>query len=142
MVSDRPLPIPSSADLAKRLNIALDYWEVTRGEALTFPEVQSFLEDRGISLSRSRWGYMTRGEGWRVRDRRLLAVLAELFGVPEAYFYTGKMTEAMLAELSLVKAMRAAKVQNYAARVLGDLAPEALSAIAAALHEIEAEDDE
>lgn len=136
----RQLPVPSSADLAKRLNLALDRMAVLRGEPLTFPQVHDFLAERDISLSRARWSYMLGGEAWRVRDRNLLAALAELLEVPEEYLYTGTMSDEMRSQLGLVTAMRAAKVQNFAARALGDLAPEALDAIASALRDLDAED--
>ena len=137
MAPERQPPVPASGDLAKRLTLALDYWEVTHGEPLTFPRVQEFLTSKGVSLSRSRWGYMIRGEAWTVRDRALLGALAELFGVSEDFLYTGNLSDEMLAELELVKAMRAARVENYAARTLGDLAPDAMRAISAALRDLE-----
>lgn len=138
----RPLPIPSSSDLAKRLTLALDRLAVLRGEPLTFPQVHEFLAARDISLSRARWSYMLGGEAWRVRDRQLLTALADLLEVPEEYLYTGVMSDDMRAELGLVTAMRAAKVQHFAARTLGDLAPHTLDAIAAALRELDAEEDD
>lgn len=137
----RQLPVPSSSDLAKRLNFALDRMTVLRGEPLTFPQVHEFLAARDISLSRARWSYMLGGEAWRIRDRGLLTALAELLEVPEEYLYTGVLSDEMRSELGLVTAMRAAKVQNFAARALGDLAPDTLDAIAAALRELDTEDD-
>lgn len=130
---ERQPPIPSTADLANRLNLALDRFEVLHGEPLTFPEIQSFLQDLGVPLSRSRWAYMIRGEGWKVSDRNLLAGLADLLDVPVDFFYTGALPPEMEAEIGLVRTMRVAKVQNYAARVLGDVSPEALKAITEAL---------
>lgn len=123
-----------------RLRLALDRVELQRGgEPVQFPEVQAFLADRGVGISRARWAYMLNGNGSRTKDRDLLAGLSELLDVPESFFYTGEIPEGIKADIELVTAMRAVQVQNFAARQLGDLAPEALEAIADVLRDIEQE---
>lgn len=133
-------PMPSASDLSKRLRFALDRVALARGgEELTFPEIQGFLADRGVKLSRSRWSYMLSGDHVRTRDRELLTCLSELLEVPADYFYSGVLPVPLAADVELVRAMRVAQVQNFAARALEDIAPEAYAAIAGVLGEIEQE---
>lgn len=132
--------MPTPADLSARLRIALDRAELRRGgEPVQFPEVEKFLTSRGVSISRGKWMYVLRGSDIRTQDRAMLEALSELLEVPEDYFYTGELSSDLEKDVDLVAAMRAAKVQNFAARVLGDLAPEAVAAISKVLEEIQRE---
>ncbi|MFF2277904.1 hypothetical protein [Agromyces sp. NPDC058126] len=127
----------SSGELAKRLQLLLDDTEVLRGEPYTYQEVSDFLASRSISLSRSRWAYMLRGEVWRVKDRALIGALAELFEVPAGYLYGGPLPADIESRMKSIVALRAAKVRRYAAKTLGDLAPEALTTITEILRKLE-----
>jgi hypothetical protein len=118
-------------DLARRLALLLDHVEAVRGYPYTFNEVNEFLEDRGIPLSRARWGYMLSGDSWRIRDEILLAGLAELFGVRIEYLRGDDALPAPIAaEMHRIRALRRARVQSFAARHLGDTDPDAYKAIA------------
>lgn len=118
-------------ELASRLAILLDHVEAVRGTPLTFTEISRFLEERGVPLSRARWSYMLSGDSWRVRDAELFEALAELFGVEPGYLTGGSdLPEAVAAEMHLVRALRRARVQTFAARALGDVDPAAYEAIA------------
>ena len=122
---------PDPRELAKRLSLLLDHVEAVRGTPYTFTEVNRFLEDRGIPLSRARWSYMLSGDSFRVRDADVLTGLAELFGVEADYLLgPGELPRALAAEMHLVRALRRARVQNFAARNLGDTDPAAYEAIA------------
>jgi hypothetical protein len=122
---------PEPRQLARRLALLLDHVEAVRGTPYTFTEVSTFLEARGIPLSRARWGYMLRGDSWRIRDVDVLDGLAELFGVDEAYLRGEQDLPASIsAQMHLVRALRRARVQNFAARNLGDTDPAAYAAIA------------
>lgn len=140
VVEDTLYPLPRPRELATRLNLALDRIEVQRGEALSFGEVEQKLRLRGVALSRSRWAYMIRGEMWRVRDRKLIDALSEILDVPARFLYIGELPQSMASELAPVRALRALKVENFAARALGDIAPDALAAITDVLHRLDEED--
>jgi hypothetical protein len=122
---------PEPRELARRLALLLDHVEAVRGTPYTFTEVNAYVEAKGIPLSRARWSYMLSGDAWRVRDGDLLVALAELFGVDEGYLRGDEdLPEAIAAEMHLVRALRRSRVQNFAARNLGDTDPAAYEAIA------------
>ncbi|GAB2985992.1 hypothetical protein [Frigoribacterium salinisoli] len=126
-----PGPGLEPRELASRLAILLDHVEAVRGTPLTFTEISRWLEERGVPLSRARWSYMLSGDSWRVRDAALFESLAELFGVDVAYLTgEGELPAAVAAEMHLVRALRRARVQTFAARNLGDVDPAAYEAIA------------
>ncbi|WP_082473901.1 hypothetical protein [Curtobacterium sp. Leaf261] len=130
---------PEPRELARRLALLLDHVEVVRGTPYTFAEVRAFVEAKGIPLSRARWGYMLSGDAWRVRDADLLVGLAELFGVDVGYLRgEQELPAAMDAEMHLVRALRRSRVQNFAARNLGDTDPAAYRAIAQYLEQQQA----
>lgn len=132
--------MPAPAELSTRIRLALDRAELRRGgEPIQFLEVQSYLASRGVSISRGKWAYILRGSDIHTQDRALLTGLSELLDVPEDYFYTGVIPSELEPDVNLVAAMRAAKVQSFAARALGDLAPEVVDKIAEVLREIEQE---
>jgi hypothetical protein len=114
--------------------------ELLRGEPMTFTEIGAFLRERGIKTSRSRWSYMLNGDVWRVRDRALLDALSEVLDVPREFLYVGEVSPELSQGMRDVRSMRAARVERYAARALGDLAPETLDVISAALRRIDDEE--
>ena len=134
MTDQRETPALEPRELASRLAILLDHVEAVRGSSLTFTDISRHLEARGVPLSRARWSYMLSGDSWRVRDPELFDALAELFEVPVGYL-TGEseLPEDVAAEMHLVRALRRARVQTFAARALGDVDPAAYAAIAAYL---------
>ncbi|MFZ7087863.1 hypothetical protein [Curtobacterium sp. RRHDQ10] len=122
---------PEPRRLAQRLALLLDHVEAVRGTPYTFAEVNTFLEERGIPLSRARWGYMLSGDSWRIRDVDVLDGLAELFRVDVAYLRgDDDLPASIAAEMHLVRSLRRARVQHFAARNLGDTDPAAYEAIA------------
>ncbi|MGC5224923.1 hypothetical protein ACPW96_20350 [Micromonospora sp. DT81.3] len=127
----------AAEDLAKRIRLLLDVSIAETGSEPTHSQIATFLQRRGINLSRSRWTYMVNGHRY-VRDRLLFEGLAAFFSVDPA-FLAGEddapMPPRVSAQLDLVRAMRAAKVKSYAARTLGDISPEALKAITRFLDE-------
>lgn len=117
--------------LAKRLRLLLDVRATETGVEPAYSQIATFLSEREVNLSRSRWTYMVGGHRY-VNDQALFEGLAEYFDVG-VDFLTGQsdtsLPEKVSAQLDLVRAMRAAKVKSYAARTLGDLSPKALEAI-------------
>jgi hypothetical protein len=128
----------SPEETSKRLRLLLDSVTVERGTEPLFPEISRFVAERGISLSRSRWQYLLSGARL-VEDQKLFEALSDFFGVEPGYLLgtagQEEVPEKVAAQLELVRAMRAAKVQSFAARTLGDVSPAALKAITKFLNE-------
>lgn len=124
-------------ELARRLDLLMDVVVAEGGQPYKFADIQAALAEKGVGLSRARWFYMREGTGATVTDPKLLSALAEFFGVPPAYLLDSdpSLPERVEAQLKLLKAMRIAEVRSFAARALGDLSPEATSAIAKILEE-------
>lgn len=127
----------AAQDLAKRLRLLLDVAIAESGSEPTYSQIAAYLDQRGVSLSRSRWTYMVNGHRY-VQDSAVFEGLAAFFDV-DAAFLVGEDGAAIpakvSAQLDLVRSMRAAKVKSYAARTLGDISPKALQAISRFLDE-------
>ncbi len=65
-----------AAELARRLNLLLDFEEAQRGAPVPFAAVEEYVAAQGGSLSRAKWTYMLSGDGRRNRDTGLLRLLA------------------------------------------------------------------
>lgn len=118
--------------LARRLNLLLDAAAEKRGKAVTFREVQDGLAARGIGMSRARWFYMKDGTGPLVTNKKFLSAICEMFDVDPSYLLdmeSETLPESIQAKLEFVKALRAARVQAFAARTLADVSPETLKSI-------------
>jgi hypothetical protein len=123
--------------LARRLNLLMDV-ATAEGHTPTYREIAESLDEEGIRLSRSRWAYMLAGSGPLVKDRRLLDAISSFFGVEPAFLNGERgddLPRRIEAQLDLVRAMRAARVKNFAARALGDVSPDTLRAITRFLDE-------
>ncbi|WP_026543776.1 MULTISPECIES: hypothetical protein [Arthrobacter] len=127
----------AAQDLAKRLRLLLDVAIAESGSEPTYSQIAAYLDQRGTSLSRSRWTYMVNGHRF-VQDAAVFEGLAAFFDV-DAAFLAGEgdapIPAKVSAQLDLVRSMRAAKVKSYAARTLGDISPKALQAISRFLDE-------
>lgn len=122
-------------ELARRLSLLLDAWEFEKKNSLTYPQVSEFLSQRGISISRQRWSYLTNGTGFLVTDSDLLAALAELFDVSPTYLLDleSAVPETLQARLTFVQDMRELRVQRFAARNLAGVSPDTLQLITEAI---------
>ena len=121
-----------AGELARRLNLLLDFEESQRGAPVPFAEIEQFVDEHGGSLSRAKWTYMVSGDGRRNSDTQLLRVLAGFFEVDDAFLLEDSdMPERIGAQLALVRSIRSARVSGFAARTFpGELSPEALRRIA------------
>ncbi|TDN45623.1 hypothetical protein EDF64_10231 [Curtobacterium flaccumfaciens] len=126
-----------AAELARRLNLLLDFEEAQRGSPVPFAAIEEYVAEQGGSLSRAKWTYMLSGDGRRNRDTGLLRLLAGYFEVDERFLLEDSdVPERIGAQLALVRSLRSARVSGFAARTFpGELSPEALRRIAEVLEE-------
>ncbi|MGN8049736.1 hypothetical protein ACTJKO_08580 [Curtobacterium sp. 22159] len=126
-----------AAELARRLNLLLDFEEAQRGAPVPFAAIEEYVAARGGSLSRAKWTYMLSGDGRRNRDTELLRTLAGFFEVDDRFLLEDSdVPERINAQLALVRSLRSARVSGFAARTFpGELSPEALRRIAEVLEE-------
>jgi len=123
---------PPQVVLARRLELLMDATAVERGKPYTWSEVQQFVQGEGVKLSRARWSYMLNGTGGLVTDSRLLLALARLFKVDIDYLVDLESTAVpprVEAQLHLIRSMREARVQAFAARSVGEMSPGLMNAI-------------
>ncbi|WP_425864706.1 hypothetical protein [Arthrobacter sp. TWP1-1] len=124
-------PSPQTV-MGRRINLLLDAAAEKRGYEVLFPEVKTELAARGVGMSRARWFYMKDGTGPLVKNRTVLTAICGMFDVDPSYLLdldSDELPESIQARLGFVKALRAARVQAFAARTLGDVSPETLNAI-------------
>lgn len=114
--------------LGERLRTLIDIAKARDEREVTYTDVEQFLLERDIPLSRGRWQYMVHGTRY-VDDVTLVDAISDFFQVPRAYLRGNTEPEQVAAELDLVRAFRAKKVHTFAARTLGDLSPGVLNAI-------------
>ncbi|TFC51728.1 hypothetical protein E3T26_05830 [Cryobacterium sp. TMT1-21] len=135
-------PVSPQLELARKLNLLLDVVVAEGNTPHTYKQIAAGLEARGLSLSRARWAYMITGDGPLVTDADLLTGIGEFFRIPPKYLLgSGDLPERVDAQLVFVKSLRAKRVVNFAARVLGDVSPETLRSITALLEEDMSRDD-
>jgi len=139
---DKPSP---QLVMGRRINLLLDAAAEKRGRAVLFPEIKAELAARGVGMSRARWFYMKDGTGPLVKNKKVLTAICGMFDVNPSYLLdldSDELPESIQARLEFVKALRAARVQAFAARTLGDVSPETLNAITEFLsRDIPAPDD-
>jgi len=114
--------------LARKLSLLLDLYEAEGSEALTYPEINRHMSQRGTPLSRSRWAYMRSGDSSLATDATLLRNLADFFGVDRDYLLddVGEIPKLVDAQLELLRTLRELRVRNFAARQLQGISPETL----------------
>ncbi|WP_139346850.1 hypothetical protein [Sinomonas mesophila] len=119
--------------LASKLELLIDFYEQKHGAQLRHPEVAAALEAEGITLTRIRW-YRLR-QGTAAWDPDLLKALSRFFGVPEGYLLQRdeQLPDKIRAQMNVFLALRAAEANTLAARVIGEVTPEALNELAAVL---------
>ena len=115
--------------LSQRLRLLIDLHAIEHGADPTYSEVAAYLAERGVSMSRARWSYMSNGHR-DISDAILLTGIAEFFGVhPDFLLNDGPLPDRVEAQLNLIRAMRESRVRAFAARTLGDVSPRTLKMI-------------
>jgi hypothetical protein len=136
-----PVPNPDDyrrRELAHRVGILQDVYELETGEPMTFPEISDRLQMKGVSVSRARWSYITTGGSYKVTDKKLLAGIAEIFGEDPEYLLnltTPATSKRIAAHMPAIAAKRQEHLLGVAARSLGPVAPETYRTIAKTLME-------
>ncbi|MFF0221635.1 helix-turn-helix domain-containing protein [Streptomyces sp. NPDC004629] len=104
--------------LADKLNHLFVHVKPSGRTPYTVEEVARAITAAGIPISGSYIWLLRKGQ----RDNptlRHMEGLARFFGVPPAYFFDNQVTKTVNAELSLLTALRDAKVQRIALRTAG-----------------------
>lgn len=132
------------ARLARKINLLLDLYESRHAGPLSYKEISENMTKRGTPLSRSRWAYMRSGDSSLAMDHELLQNLAAFFGVDRRYLLddSTEIPDLVEAQLELLKAMREARVKNFAARQLQGLSPETLARLREVIDKHVRSDDE
>ena len=117
--------------LANKVNLLLDALPGEDGKPLNFPAIQAGLQERGVTLGRTKWYYLTTGHPALRTDRELLSAIADLFGVDPGFLMheDGPLPDQVEQELNMIISMRRAQVRDFAMRALGDIDPAGLQAI-------------
>lgn len=125
-------PLTDREVLASKLKLLLDLEEQRSGGALLFPRMQKAMSERGVHLTRVRWYRLRTGSPDNKWDPQLLEALADFFGVPPKYLLEreSQLPPDLQARVELLVAMKAAEVQGVAARIVGEVSPEALNELA------------
>ena len=119
---------PDKETLARRLELLLDVVRIENGRRATYNEVEAFLAQRDLRLSRARWQYMLAADRNSVTDPVLLTAIAEFFQVPASYLteQDGDLPERVQSQLELLQTVRENKIRVYMARMLGEVNPDRL----------------
>lgn len=127
----RAAKLRQAAILSRKLNLLLDTIKTDTGETFDYPTVSAAaIRKCGYFISRTRWSLLKAGREQAI-PRDLLIAIAAVFGVGPGYLLQedGPLPEQVNAGLKLLISMRRAEVRTFAARALGDIDPETLSAI-------------
>lgn len=142
MPTTAPEP-PDKETLARRLELLLDVVRIENGRRATYAEVEAFLAQRGLRLSRARWQYMLAADRNSVTDPVLLAAIAGFFQVPANYLtdQDGDLPERVQSQLELLQTVREQKIRVYMARMLGEVNPDRLQELNRLLGETQRPED-
>lgn len=121
--------------LAAKIALLLDVIRSPSGEIYTFREIEDGLSRYGVDLSRTRWHRLKVGSADGRWDVELKTAFSKFFDIDPGYLMerSGDLPKRVEAELNLVRAMRLAEVESFAARTLGEVSPEALNELTAVL---------
>lgn len=121
--------------LAAKVALLLDVIRSPSGDIYTFREIENGLRPYGVELSRTRWQRLKIGSPDGRWDDDLKRALAKFFDIDAGYLLerAGDLPKQVEAELKVIRAMKYAEVENFAARTLGPISPEALDELTAVL---------
>lgn len=121
--------------LAAKVALLLDVIRSPGGEIYTFREIEAGLRKYGVNLSRTRWQRLKVGSPDGRWDDELKQAFSRFFDIDPGYLMerSGDLPQRVAAELNLVRAMKLAEVETFAARTLGEVTPDALDELTAVL---------
>jgi hypothetical protein len=126
--------VPARTDkevLASKLALLVDIIHAKDEESYTYEDIRKGLAEQGVALSRTRWHRLLSGSDESRWDPELLKALAYFFDVDDQYLLqrSGPIPERVEAELELIRALRIAEVERFAARALGEVDIDAVRAL-------------
>ncbi|MER6316468.1 helix-turn-helix transcriptional regulator [Streptomyces sp. NPDC001581] len=120
--------VPSAATLAARLSHLFEVVHPRTRGPYTDEEVAQAVTDRGGDLSASSIAALRNG-GWDDPTSKQLRALAEVFGVPVAFFFDDAVASKVSDDLALLNAFKEAGARKVALRTVAELDEEALTAL-------------
>ena len=137
MTSENDPNLTDREIVAQKIELLLDVMRARGHEPASFTEIQEEMAKRGIKLSRTRWFRIRKGSPDARPTPDLLRALADYFDVEDAYLLhrDGQVSDRVEAELNLLKALKLINASDVGARTIGDLSPEALNELAAAIEQ-------
>lgn len=122
--------------IAQKIELLIDVMRARGHEPTSFTKIQKELAKRGVKLSRTKWFRIRKGSPDGRPTPDLLRALADYFDVDADYLLKrdGQISAQVEAELNLLRALKLMGAKDVGARTVGDLPPEALNEIAAAIN--------
>jgi len=123
--------------IAQKIELLIDVMRARGHEPAGFTEIQKEMAKRGVKISRTKWFRIRKGSPDGRPTPDLLRALADYFDVDADYLLKrdGQISARVEAELNLLKALKLMGAKDVSARTVGDLPPEALNEIAAAINQ-------
>ncbi|MEU6210825.1 hypothetical protein ABZ891_13015 [Streptomyces sp. NPDC047023] len=119
---------PSATTLAARLNHLFAVVHPRTRGPYTDAEIARAVTDRGGDLSADSIAALRNG-GWDDPTSKQLRSLAEVFGVPVAFFFDDAVASKVSDDLTLLNAFKEAGARRVALRTVAELDEEALTAL-------------
>ncbi len=121
--------------IAQKIELLIDVMRARGHETISFSEIQRELSKRGVQISRTKWFRIRKGSPDGRPTPDLLRALADYFDVDADYLLQrdGQISARVEAELNLLQSLKLIGASDVGARTVGDLSPDALNEIAAAI---------
>ena len=121
--------------IAQKIELLIVVMRARGHETISFSEIQRELSKRGVQISRTKWFRIRKGSPDGRPTPDLLRALADYFDVDADYLLQrdGQISARVEAELNLLQSLKLIGASDVGARTVGDLSPDALNEIAAAI---------
>lgn len=123
--------------VAQKIELLIDVMRARGHDTASFSEIQEELSMRGVQISRTKWFRIRKGSPDGRPTPNLLRALADYFDVDAEYLLKrdGQVSARVEAELNLLQSLKLIGASDIGARTVGNLSPEALNEIAAAINQ-------